>query len=213
MWLGFVTQLRWNFMHLGAVTAKTWLQSSMKLDATANDVPIDIFDVKGYPTLYVRIGINLPSRNLEKISSRNLEKMSCSEDSCEMKTTPYSGSNDVEWFHAMDTSLRWQGLELLLGLLGSTNLQQQLDGSIALYELANKATTLFPIDAAPPSLTPQTIGEDTGWWCHNVVEDTVWGCHNVVEDTVWWCHNGVEDTGWRCQTDVEDSLWGHVGPL
>ncbi|KAF5943754.1 hypothetical protein HYC85_017831 [Camellia sinensis] len=59
----------------------------------------------------------------------------------------------------------------------------------------------------------KTIGEDTGWWCHNVVEDTVWGCHNVVEDTVWGCHNGVEDTGWRCQTDVEDSLWGHVGPL
>ncbi|KAI8006868.1 hypothetical protein LOK49_LG07G00259 [Camellia lanceoleosa] len=25
-----------------------------KIDATANDVPIDIFDVKGYPTLYVR---------------------------------------------------------------------------------------------------------------------------------------------------------------
>ncbi|KAF5936823.1 hypothetical protein HYC85_024329 [Camellia sinensis] len=48
----------------------------------------------------------------------------------------------------------------------------------------------------------RTIGEDTGWWCHN-----------VVEDTVWWCHNGVEDTGWRCQTAVEDSLWGHVGPL
>ncbi|KAF5940715.1 hypothetical protein HYC85_021882 [Camellia sinensis] len=48
----------------------------------------------------------------------------------------------------------------------------------------------------------QTIGEDTGWWCHN-----------VVEDTVWWCHNGGEDTVWWCQTDVEDSLWGHVGPL
>ncbi|THG20320.1 hypothetical protein TEA_029455 [Camellia sinensis var. sinensis] len=37
----------------------------------------------------------------------------------------------------------------------------------------------------------KTIGEDTGWWCHNVVEDTVGGCHN----------------------GVEDSLWGHVGPL
>ncbi|XP_028053835.1 ARM REPEAT PROTEIN INTERACTING WITH ABF2-like isoform X1 [Camellia sinensis] len=47
------------------------------------------------------------------------------------------------------------GLELLLGLLGSTNLKQQLDGSIALYKLANKATTLSPIDAAPPSPTPQ----------------------------------------------------------
>ncbi|KAI7999151.1 ARM REPEAT PROTEIN INTERACTING WITH ABF2 [Camellia lanceoleosa] len=41
------------------------------------------------------------------------------------------------------------GLELRLGLLGSMNLKQQLDG------LANKATTLFPIDAAPLSLTPQ----------------------------------------------------------
>ncbi|KAF5944427.1 hypothetical protein HYC85_018504 [Camellia sinensis] len=48
----------------------------------------------------------------------------------------------------------------------------------------------------------ETVGEDTEWWCHN-----------VVEDTVWWCHNGVEDTGWRCQTAVEDSIWGHVGPL
>ncbi|XP_028054778.1 ARM REPEAT PROTEIN INTERACTING WITH ABF2-like isoform X7 [Camellia sinensis] len=47
------------------------------------------------------------------------------------------------------------GLELLLGFLGSTNLKQQLDGSIALYKLANKATTLSPIDMAPPSLTPQ----------------------------------------------------------
>ncbi|XP_028054782.1 ARM REPEAT PROTEIN INTERACTING WITH ABF2-like isoform X10 [Camellia sinensis] len=45
--------------------------------------------------------------------------------------------------------------ELLLGFLGSTNLKQQLDGSIALYKLANKATTLSPIDMAPPSLTPQ----------------------------------------------------------
>ncbi|KAF5941738.1 hypothetical protein HYC85_019380 [Camellia sinensis] len=50
------------------------------------------------------------------------------------------------------------GLELLLGLLGSTNLKQQLDGSIALYKLANKATTLSPIDAAPPSPTPQVNG-------------------------------------------------------
>ncbi|KAL7177945.1 hypothetical protein ACSBR2_031164 [Camellia fascicularis] len=52
------------------------------------------------------------------------------------------------------------GLELLLGLLGSTNLKQQLDGSIALYNLANRATTLSPIDAAPPSPTPQVyLGE------------------------------------------------------
>ncbi|XP_043692076.1 ARM REPEAT PROTEIN INTERACTING WITH ABF2-like isoform X2 [Telopea speciosissima] len=52
------------------------------------------------------------------------------------------------------------GLELLLGLLGSTSLRQQLDGSVALYKLANKATTLSPMDAAPPSPTPQVyLGE------------------------------------------------------
>ncbi|CAI0466232.1 unnamed protein product [Linum tenue] len=47
------------------------------------------------------------------------------------------------------------GLELLLGLLGSANMKQQLDGAIALYKLANKAMTLSPVDAAPPSPTPQ----------------------------------------------------------
>lgn len=47
------------------------------------------------------------------------------------------------------------GLDLLLGLLGSTNAKQQLDGAVALYKLANKAMTLSPVDAAPPSPTPQ----------------------------------------------------------
>ncbi|KAK3021588.1 hypothetical protein RJ639_046295 [Escallonia herrerae] len=52
------------------------------------------------------------------------------------------------------------GLELLLGLLGSTSPKQQLDGSVALYKLANKALTLSPVDAAPPSPTPQVyLGE------------------------------------------------------
>ncbi|GFZ14125.1 ARM repeat protein interacting with ABF2 [Actinidia rufa] len=52
------------------------------------------------------------------------------------------------------------GLELLLGLLGSTSLKQQQDGSIALYKLSNKAGTLSPVDAAPPSPTPQVyLGE------------------------------------------------------
>lgn len=52
------------------------------------------------------------------------------------------------------------GLELLLGLLGSTSLKQQFDGAVALYKLANKATTLSPVDAAPPSPTPQVyLGE------------------------------------------------------
>ncbi|KAA8548612.1 hypothetical protein F0562_000296 [Nyssa sinensis] len=52
------------------------------------------------------------------------------------------------------------GLELLLGLLGSTSMKQQLDGSVALYKLPNKAMTLSPVDAAPPSPIPQVyLGE------------------------------------------------------
>ncbi|KAK8709587.1 hypothetical protein V6N13_060602 [Hibiscus sabdariffa] len=52
------------------------------------------------------------------------------------------------------------GLELLLGLLGSTSAKQQLDGAVALYKLSNKAMTLSPMDAAPPSPTPQVyLGE------------------------------------------------------
>ncbi|TYJ20029.1 hypothetical protein E1A91_A09G233000v1 [Gossypium mustelinum] len=52
------------------------------------------------------------------------------------------------------------GLELLLGLLGSTSTKQQLDGAVALYKLSNKAMTLSPMDAAPPSPTPQVyLGE------------------------------------------------------
>lgn len=52
------------------------------------------------------------------------------------------------------------GLELLLGLLGSTSLKQQFDGAVALDKLANKAVALSPVDAAPPSPTPQVyLGE------------------------------------------------------
>ncbi|XP_026449979.1 ARM REPEAT PROTEIN INTERACTING WITH ABF2-like [Papaver somniferum] len=47
------------------------------------------------------------------------------------------------------------GLELLLGLLGTTSVKHQRDGSLALYSLANKATLLSPIDAAPTSPTTQ----------------------------------------------------------
>ena len=48
------------------------------------------------------------------------------------------------------------GLDLLMGLLGSYyNPKQQLDGAVALCKLANKAATLSPVDAAPPSPTPQ----------------------------------------------------------
>jgi len=44
---------------------------------------------------------------------------------------------------------------LLIGLLGSSCPKQQLDGAVALFKLANKAMALSPVDAAPPSPTPQ----------------------------------------------------------
>uniref|UniRef100_A0A803NAY5 BTB domain-containing protein n=1 Tax=Chenopodium quinoa TaxID=63459 RepID=A0A803NAY5_CHEQI len=50
------------------------------------------------------------------------------------------------------------GLELLLGLLKSTNTKQQHDGAVALCKLASKAMTLSPIDAAPPSPISQANG-------------------------------------------------------
>ncbi|XAR61202.1 hypothetical protein NMG60_11034840 [Bertholletia excelsa] len=52
------------------------------------------------------------------------------------------------------------GLELLIELLESSNLKQQLDGSLALYKLATKSSYSSPEDAAPPSPTPQVyLGE------------------------------------------------------
>ncbi|KAM3735288.1 hypothetical protein ACB098_10G077700 [Castanea mollissima] len=52
------------------------------------------------------------------------------------------------------------GLELMLELLQSTSLKQKQDGSGALYKLATKATSLSPVDAAPPSPNPQVyLGE------------------------------------------------------
>jgi hypothetical protein len=52
------------------------------------------------------------------------------------------------------------GLDLLLDLLTSMSLKHQQDGSAALYKLVNKAAALSPIDAAPPSPTPQVyLGE------------------------------------------------------
>ena len=50
------------------------------------------------------------------------------------------------------------GLDLLLDLLISMSSKHQQDGSAALYKLANKAAALSPMDAAPPSPTPQ-VGE------------------------------------------------------
>jgi len=55
------------------------------------------------------------------------------------------------------------GLELLLELLQSTSLKQKQDGSGALYKLATKATSLSPVDAAPPSPNPQVISLMTYW--------------------------------------------------
>ncbi|KAH9605604.1 hypothetical protein KSS87_018739 [Heliosperma pusillum] len=52
------------------------------------------------------------------------------------------------------------GLELLLGLLKSSSIKQQHDGAMALFKLANKAMTLSPVDAAPPSPISQVyLGE------------------------------------------------------
>ncbi|KAI4342762.1 hypothetical protein MLD38_027346 [Melastoma candidum] len=52
------------------------------------------------------------------------------------------------------------GLELLLGLLISSNPKQQLDSAAALFKLASNLTPLSPADAAPPSPTPQVyLGE------------------------------------------------------
>ncbi|EPS65254.1 hypothetical protein M569_09523, partial [Genlisea aurea] len=52
------------------------------------------------------------------------------------------------------------GLSMLFELLESTNPKHQKDGSRAMRKLANKATLLSSIDAAPPSPTPQVyLGE------------------------------------------------------
>ncbi|KAG5587137.1 hypothetical protein H5410_047571 [Solanum commersonii] len=52
------------------------------------------------------------------------------------------------------------GLELLLELFDSTNLKHKRDGSAALCKLANKASSLSQVDAAPPSPVPQVyLGE------------------------------------------------------
>ncbi|GAB2266576.1 hypothetical protein Dimus_001572 [Dionaea muscipula] len=52
------------------------------------------------------------------------------------------------------------GLDVLIGLLGSSSVKQQLDSAVALYKLARKALTLSPMDAAPPSPISQVyLGE------------------------------------------------------
>ncbi|KAK3019607.1 hypothetical protein RJ639_005026 [Escallonia herrerae] len=52
------------------------------------------------------------------------------------------------------------GLDLLLELLVLDNLKHQRDGSVALYKLADKASSLSPVDAGPPSPISQVyLGE------------------------------------------------------
>ncbi|CAH9132738.1 unnamed protein product [Cuscuta epithymum] len=52
------------------------------------------------------------------------------------------------------------GLELLLELVESTSVKHQQDAATALCKIADKASSLFPIDAAPPSPVPQVyLGE------------------------------------------------------
>lgn len=46
---------------------------------------------------------------------------------------------------------------MLLELLESTNLKYQSDASVALCKLSSKASTLSPVDAAPPSPIPQVV--------------------------------------------------------
>lgn len=49
------------------------------------------------------------------------------------------------------------GLELLLELLESSIVKHQRDASAALYKLANEASSLSHIDAAPPSPVSQVF--------------------------------------------------------
>ncbi|OIV92580.1 hypothetical protein TanjilG_07571 [Lupinus angustifolius] len=72
----------------------------------------------------------------------------------------YLGEQYVNNSSVSDVTFLVEGLDLLIGLLGSSSPKQQLDGAVALWKLANKAMTLSPIDAAPPSPTPQVyLGE------------------------------------------------------
>ncbi|GAB2220230.1 hypothetical protein Drorol1_Dr00007873 [Drosera rotundifolia] len=49
------------------------------------------------------------------------------------------------------------GLGLLIGLLGSSSVKQQVDSAVALYKLARKALTQSPMDAAPQSPISQKL--------------------------------------------------------
>ena len=51
----------------------------------------------------------------------------------------------------------FSGLGILLELLESTNIKHQRDSCVALCKLAEKATSLSPVDAGPPSPISQVF--------------------------------------------------------
>jgi hypothetical protein len=71
-----------------------------------------------------------------------------------LKIVPFHFHSTV-WCSSWIQILCHPGLDLLLDLLISMSPKHQQDGSAALYKLANKAAALSPMDAAPPSPTPQ----------------------------------------------------------
>lgn len=94
------------------------------------------------------------------------------------------------------------GLELLLGLLGSSSPKQQLDGSVALYKLANKAMTLSPVDAAPPSPTPQvSILSKSG------VIFFFLPCHDLDFFQVFYAHNHGR---YKCERMLQFTKTNHA---
>ncbi|THG14254.1 hypothetical protein TEA_018133 [Camellia sinensis var. sinensis] len=279
-----------------------------KIDATANDVPIDIFDVKGYPTLYFRSAggnllqyngeltkedtIDFIQKNRDKLAQQELGKdelillssWSHVGRRVEMELWSYSYSLAIV-FHscfvdlviefdlkvALLKGLRQEltrideqvlshllylmrivektvqrrvalalanlcsaedlrtifidnnGLKLLLGLLGSTNLKQQLDGSIALYKLANKANkamTLSSIDAAPPSLTPQdkfVLRDDfyTDEQAQQIIDRKTYLLYkdwryNLKQEFLELEQQGVDDSHNHLLTGVSLDDWKHL---
>ncbi|RVX22245.1 ARM repeat protein interacting with ABF2 [Vitis vinifera] len=73
----------------------------------------------------------------------------CSADD---QRTIFIDNNGMPFFFS---NIKYNQIGVASWLLGSSSPKQQLDGSVALYKLANKAMTLSPVDAAPPSPTPQ----------------------------------------------------------
>lgn len=64
------------------------------------------------------------------------------------------------------------GLELLLELLESSIVKHQRDASAALYKLANEASSLSHIDAAPPSPVSQVFFWVNLFYCAMILHIT-----------------------------------------